>query len=218
MKRKMKIYCRLVSTFIVFSVIVGLIGSSAESTHYVRPEIDFYLAEIKDNVVKTPNGTNIQSFFFGSTTKMTTTDYNSVNNRIAIFISDNNLTATAIGEPALYNCHVYAFKHIHNHWINPFLNGTTNGDNLSKFWSGTGNYSYLTVNVPVAGTNEIPFKGSYSIPSNIPNGSKVIYNYIEHSAVKTSSTHFTSKWGHAGVYRHLPGHAPYNMRAVAYYN
>ena len=134
-----------------------------------------------------------------------------VNSDIAALISFYGYDATPVsgkGPTLDYNCHGYAWFYS-NTWINQYYLDTTTDTftstpNLSIFWT-SGTYSLIA-------------SSSGTIPSGVPNGAKVFYANGDHSAVKTSSTKFTSKWGVGGEYVHSPQDAPYSHSSLKYYN
>lgn len=103
---------------------------------------------------------------------------------------DNNFPqATRIAEPTTnYNCHSYA-------WYRQSTSNIYWMNNPTKYFSD-GSYS-------LSSTGSIAV---YFTHSNITVSNPV------HSAV-VSGSNFVSKWGQAGLYRHSPGHSPYNAEA-----
>ncbi|WP_129590697.1 DUF7689 domain-containing protein [Sanguibacter massiliensis] len=90
-----------------------------------------------------------------------------------------------------YNCHSYAWHKqstANDVWINlPIVHPYISDGSYVR----TAYTKYI---------NTIP---------NVPNGVRVYYYGGDHSAVKTSSTHFLSKWGQLGLIKHRPTATPY---------
>ena len=163
--------------------------------------------------VSTPKNSSLQAIAYTST--LTSEEITDINDDMDSLISTYNWNSSQVsgrGPTLDYNCHSYSWYSqatSNSRWINQYYFNTNTGQytttaNLSKYWTD-GSYSLIT---SVSGT---------SIPSSAANGSKVFYATGDHSAIKTSSSQFTSKWGAAGLYTHSPGHAPYDTTTISYY-
>ena len=146
--------------------------------------------------VYTPKGTAVIGAIIE---ELVTTDYNELNN----YTAQNFPSATKLREPTNhYNCHSYTWysqSTSNTVWIG--VEGYENEQ--EKYWTD-GSYVFIAAT-------------SGSIPSSVPNGSKVNYYSDDHSAIKTSSTQFTSKWGAAGLFRLGPSYCPYNSSTLKFY-
>lgn len=110
--------------------------------------------------------------------------------------------AIKLREPtAKYNCHSYA-------WYSRTTDNVIyiEAPEQKKYWTD-GSYRLIATG----------YNGA--IPSSVVsyNDCKVDYTDDDHSAVKTSSTKFTSKWGPGGLYEHLPHDCPYESTTLKYY-
>lgn len=153
--------------------------------------------------VLTPNRSIVEALIYPS---MSQNEIRNINAEVERYISENNLNAQKIGDPARYNCHSYAWHSQaanNKYWINKTKRGSSE-PNLSKYWTDE---SYYLLRMVTDG----------SIPSSMPNGCKVYYANGDHSAIKESNTKFVSKWGFAGLYRHSPKDAPYDWSNLSYY-
>ncbi|MDD2362383.1 MAG: hypothetical protein PHV32_04310 [Eubacteriales bacterium] len=151
--------------------------------------------------VKTPKGTTV---YGGNVSTITTADYNDANSYATSYYPN----ATKLREPTNdYNCHSYAWNSqstSNKIWIGLTINNEDLRNEHKKYWTD-GSYVYIT-------------NGSgNSIPSSVANGSKVRYINDDHSAIKTSSTKFTSKWGMGGLFEHTPEYSPYTATSLYYY-
>lgn len=137
--------------------------------------------------VYTPKGTAVATL--RCTLDYTSAEKTAINNYYAGTFSSATLVSSST---AKYNCHSYAWystSTANNRWINNPLN-----------YYNDGSYKY---------------RGSTGITSD-----KVFYvnaGYVEHSAIKTSSTLFTSKWGQGPVMRHSPSYSPYGGSLYYFY-
>lgn len=211
MKNK-SIFKILPSLFICICIALGLSACNTtdqEITEYINANGKTFTF----TTVTTPKSSSLQAVAYTST--LTSAEITQTNNDMNSLISYYNWNSTQVsgrGPTLGYNCHSYAWYSqttSNNRWINQYYFNTSTGQytttaNLSKYWTD-GSYSLIT---SVSGT---------SIPSSVANGSKVFYATGDHSAIKTSSTQFTSKWGAAGLYTHSPGHAPYDTTTIRYY-
>ena len=162
--------------------------------------------------VKTPNGSKIQTCYYQKS--LGKEEIDAINDYFANVIKERKWDAVKKGEPALYNCHSYAWysqSSNNKHWINEFQIDPKTGDftnegNLSKYWKDK-SYSFVVETV----------NSTCTIPSVVPNGSIVYYAKGDHSARKSSSQKFVSKWGVGGLYEHSPKCAPYNYSTLRYY-
>ena len=181
--------------FGVFILIVSMLltmaaCSNGEITNYVNQNGHTYTT----SSVTTPKNVTVTTWKYNELTTQEIADANS-------YVSTNYPNATKLREPTLkYNCHSYAWYSTstsNTHWMN----------DPSAYYTGT-NKSYTLITTGSTNT----------IPSSVSNGSKVTYtgSSLEHSAIKTSSTKFTSKWGAAGLYEHTPTYAPYTA-SFSYY-
>lgn len=168
-----------------------------------------------DSTVKTPKGTTVNT---GKYEELTTSDYNHLNNLVASNFPNVNTSSKKLREPTnKYNCHSYAFFSTSTsnvHWIGHDCSSDAGEDSnglsleVKKYWND-GSYVYLTNNN--GSSNSIPST------STVPIGSKVSYAKGDHSAIRTSSTEFTSKWGAAGLYIHAPSYCDYDPSSLNYY-
>jgi hypothetical protein len=155
--------------------------------------------------VSTPNNSTIQTLVYSSS--LTTAERDELNDIAHDLIRLGRWDSVRLRHPTLaYNCHSYAWHSTatnNTHWINQWRsNGTAN---LSLYWTD-GSHSFVA-----SVTNG-------SIPTSARINDKVFYSHGDHSAIKTSSTQFTSKWGAGGLFRHSPRHAPYaNTQRLSYY-
>lgn len=151
--------------------------------------------------VYTPKGSCVVG---GIISELTSADYNSLNNQT----SENFPNAVKKREPTnSYNCHSYAWysqSASNNVWIGLEIEGVNYMGEQKKYWTDG---SYIMIKSGQGDT----------IPAGIPNGSKVDYSNADHSAIKTSNTKFTSKWGAAGLFEHSPSYCPYTSTNLNYY-
>lgn len=185
---------------VVFTAFLSSCGSNQEAVTYINNNGHSYTT----SSVTTPRGHTVGTWKYNELTSQEITD---TENYINSEASKKGWSITKLRQHTLmYNCHSYAWysQSISNvHWIN----------DPSPYWYGTngsnGSYTIIT-----SVTNA-------SIPSSVANGSKVVYadssGSVIHSAIKTSSTKFQSKWGWAGLYEHSSGHSPYSTATLYYF-
>lgn len=151
--------------------------------------------------VYTPKGTEVIGAHIS---ELTEDDYN----RLDREATSNFPNATRLRMPTNnYNCHSYAWHSQsadNTVWIGLIMNGQNYMNEHEKYWKDA---SYIKI---ASGNGDI-------IPYNVPNGSKVNYSDDDHSAIKTSSKKFTSKWGPGGLYEHNPSYCPYTSTNLDYY-
>lgn len=148
-----------------------------------------------NTTVRTPRGSAVAALVI--TDQWTSAQMAQIN----LDIQRSYPSVTRLRQPSkAYNCHAYAWHRqaaTSNVWIN----------NPSLYMSD-GSY------IPVAGSsyvNTIPSGGNVS-------GRKVNYVSGAHSAIVYGNGYFDSKWGQAGLYRHLPRATPYtSTTALRYY-
>jgi hypothetical protein len=151
----------------------------------------------------------IQGIWF--TPPMSSLEIATANSDAATWINIYSWDATPVsgkGPTIDYNCHAYAWwgssAWINQFYTNPITHAYTSTPNLSIFWT-SGYYTQIA-------------SSSGTIPSGVPDGAIVFYVNGDHSAVKTSSTKFTSKWGTWGEYVHSPTNAPYTSSSLKFYD
>ena len=176
-----------------------------ESTGYIDRSNSFV-------TVYTPKWSAIQAIAYSD--DLITAEKNQIDYEIGLLTSSYNWDSVRVsdrGPTSAYNCHSYAWYSqsannsywINQYWTNPSTGNYTNVANLSKYWTD-GSYLWITDG------------NGTSIPSSVPNGSKVFYALGDHSAIKISNTYFISKWGKSGLYIHTPSNAPYNSTLLKF--
>lgn len=186
--------CLRLSSLFILAVCISVMFTAC------NPASHGYTATL--TTVYTPKGTAVVGAHIS---ELTSSDYNELNKQT----TENFPNAIKKREPTNnYNCHSYAWhsQSVDNTvWIGFEYEGQSYIDEKKKYWTD-GSY----VKIASGSNNTVPF--------GTPNGSKVYYGDVaDHSAIKTSDTKFTSKWGPAGLFEHSPSYCPYDSTNLDYY-
>ena len=140
-----------------------------------------------ESTVKTPKGTKVDTHKYKD--DLSKKEIEQANEWVKSMFPN----VKKLREPTLkYNCHSYAWYSTatsNDHWMN----------NPSQYWTDKSYSQYAN--------------STGAKPSNVTVNSKVVYwdkSELLHSAIVTSETKFTSKWGRGGLYEHLPTDCPYD--------
>lgn len=121
-----------------------------------------------------------------------------IENNAANWLIEHSSNAVRVAPASrTYNCHDYAWHYSDGgtkRWVNQ-LNKYGNA-NISKYWSGSSFTYQLTTS---------------------SNAAKIFYSDGDHSARKTSTGAYESKWGAWPRYRHAPDDCPYITSNKQYY-